>query len=347
LLIAQCLAQKTSQTNVGDRKIGIVIDESNSMQDNDPNNTRIDAALALNEGLISLAEKSSTQTPDQVAIIGFHDDPDLLYPLGDPQGASGIIRNISSAKSGTFIGGGIGAAINETTKQGTGATADRTGIVVLTDGLDNTSGRFGTQGTIDSILRAGSLGIRVSFGFLSRQRLQQDRRILLECLRTGGIFSTFSNPESMKNFIEQVERQGITNKDGQGLGKFSSVISCYFLILDMRTTSIMHFLSLKEVLQAMRLCTFLENATDTFRCCNHSPPWTYHLCHSLSRWQQLDIRRPGKRSLKLHHYHNKSHNSITSHSPRSCQEHRTCPPTDNEQNWCCHDRDYIEARLKR
>ena len=203
--------QQTEAT--GGRKVGIVIDESNSMQDNDPANLRIGAAKALDESLISTSEAGNGKTADEVTVVGFHSSPDLLYPLGDPTGALGAIENITSNKWGTFIGGGIGAAIDETTKPGTGETANRTGIVVLTDGQDNTSGLTGVRGTINEIVRAGSLGIRVSFGFLSVSAASQDSLILSAILKTGGTFSEFASPEAQDNFISQVLLQGITGMD--------------------------------------------------------------------------------------------------------------------------------------
>lgn len=79
----------------GGRKIGIVIDESNSMQDNDPNNIRIRSGKALDNSLVSKAEAGNGKTADFVTVVGFHDNPDLLYPLSDPAGAIPIIDAIS------------------------------------------------------------------------------------------------------------------------------------------------------------------------------------------------------------------------------------------------------------
>lgn len=79
----------------GGRKIGIVIDESLSMQDNDPDNIRIRAGKALDNSLVSKAEAGNGKTADFVTVVGFHASPDLLYPLGDPAGAIPIIDAIS------------------------------------------------------------------------------------------------------------------------------------------------------------------------------------------------------------------------------------------------------------
>ena len=125
-----------------------------------------------------------------------------------------MISNISSSKPGTFIGGGIGVATDDLTKPNTGETKGRSGIVVLTDGQDNFAGLSGVQGTINEIKRAGGLGIRVSFGFLSTDASEQDPEILTECVKTGGTFSSFSNAESQGNFIDQVIYNGLTALDG-------------------------------------------------------------------------------------------------------------------------------------
>jgi hypothetical protein len=197
----------------GGRKVGIVIDESNSMQDYDPDNIRIIAGKALDESLVSKSEATQGKTADLVTVVGFHSSPDLLYPLGDPAGAIAVIDTISSSKSGTFIGGGLKEATDELTKPGNDPTANRTGIVVLTDGEDNYSGLTGVQGTINEITRAGELGIRVSFGFLSVDSSNQDPRILNAILKTGGAFTSFTSAVSQESFIAQVLLQGLTGID--------------------------------------------------------------------------------------------------------------------------------------
>lgn len=103
--------------------------------------------------------------------------------------------------------------MDELTKPDSGSTANRTGIVVLTDGQDNTLGLTGVQGTINAITRAGELGIRVSFGFLSVDSSNQDPRILRAILKTGGAFTSFISAASQDSFIAQVLLQGLTGID--------------------------------------------------------------------------------------------------------------------------------------
>jgi hypothetical protein len=87
------------------------------MQDTDPSNIRIVAAKALNNALISNGKVTGGRHNDIVTIVGFHSSPDLLYPLGDPTGATTFIDAISSTKWGTFIGGGVDTAVTELSRE--------------------------------------------------------------------------------------------------------------------------------------------------------------------------------------------------------------------------------------
>ncbi|KAK3370427.1 hypothetical protein B0H63DRAFT_422217 [Podospora didyma] len=171
----------------GDRKIGIVIDASGSMLDNDPGNLRLQAAKLLTGKLVTAASAKNGQTADQVTIVQFSDTAEVLYPLGDPSGAGSKIDGIP-ADGGTFIGGGITAAVDELSKAGTGATPGRTGILVLTDGVDDPIDL--ATDTVAAIDKARQLGIRVSFGFLSVDETQQDPLIQRAIISTGGTFTT-------------------------------------------------------------------------------------------------------------------------------------------------------------
>src|SRR4051812_36966900 len=142
----------------GGRKIGIVIDSSGSMDDNDPTDIRLAAAKALSDSLISSSEAIDGKTADLLTVVEFSSTADVLYPLGDPTAASNLFAGIGNF-GGTYIGGGIEAAVNELSKPGNDPTANRAGIIVLTDGLDDPTS--GMNGTIEQITRAGALGIRV------------------------------------------------------------------------------------------------------------------------------------------------------------------------------------------
>lgn len=202
----------------GGRKVGIVIDASGSMVYNDPNDIRLAAGKALDATLISSSAATGGKSADLVTVVKFNVDAELLYPLGDPSGASSVIDSIGH-DSGTFIGGGIKVATDELTKPGNDPTANRTGIVVLTDGLDDPSSLV--TDTIAQITRAGSLGIRVSFGFLSTDASQQDPDILNAVFLTGGTFTTFDDAASQEAFIAQVLLQGLTGVDSKAGGGIS------------------------------------------------------------------------------------------------------------------------------
>jgi hypothetical protein len=122
-----------AKSNDGDRKIAIVIDSSGSMAESDPANLRLIAGKSVVDWLISKHEATSTRKPDLVTVIDFDEIATLDYPLGDPAGADSSLDGIG-ADGGTFIAGGVELAIDQLTASGTGATSDRSGILVFTDG---------------------------------------------------------------------------------------------------------------------------------------------------------------------------------------------------------------------
>src|SRR5438034_238752 len=93
----------------GGRKIGIVIDASDSMAVNDPDDLRLAASKSLVDILISTSEATNGKKADLVNVVKFSSSADLLYPLGDPSGASGPIGGITLSR-GTAIGKGLQAS---------------------------------------------------------------------------------------------------------------------------------------------------------------------------------------------------------------------------------------------
>ena len=205
----------------GGRKIGLVIDASGSMGDNDPGNLRLVAAKTLNDALISQSEATSSQAADLVTVVEFSDDSDVLYQLGDPSGADSIIDSITLL-SGTAIGTGIQAAIEELTAPGNDPTANRTGIIVFTDGQDSlTSGK---ALTISETQRAGSLGIRISFGFLTPTTQNQDIEILRAILQSGGVYATIDQASTQQAFVALALANGLTGLDVTGANATSTLL---------------------------------------------------------------------------------------------------------------------------
>ncbi|KAK0748360.1 hypothetical protein B0T21DRAFT_447107 [Apiosordaria backusii] len=199
------------ETTNGGRKIGVVIDRSGSMEDNDPSNLRLQAAKLLVGKLIPSDGTTGGQTADQVTIVQFNETAEVLYPLGDPSGSGAIIDGIP-ANGGTFIGGGISAALDELTKAG--SKPDQTGIFVLTDGSDDPPSLI--SDTIDSIERAQQAGIRVSFGFLSVDAEEQDARITSAILRSGGTFTTVNTAEDTAKLVAQALLNGLVGPPHTG-----------------------------------------------------------------------------------------------------------------------------------
>lgn len=184
------------------------------MSTNDPMNLRLVASNALNEVLISSSEATNGKTADSVCIAEFASTASLLYTLGDPAGARSAIDSVT-LHGNTAIGRGIQTAINELTKPGADPTANRTGIIVFTDGTDNPSS--GVNLTISEIQRAASLGIRVSFGFLT-DSANQNRDVLASILSTGGIYATIDDASVQQAFTALILLNGLTGMDSSATG---------------------------------------------------------------------------------------------------------------------------------
>ncbi|KAH7087744.1 hypothetical protein FB567DRAFT_621777 [Paraphoma chrysanthemicola] len=134
-LIICALTRDYPTKDCRNRKISIVIDSSGSNTWTDPNNLRIQAARDFNSKLVTAAQAGPDGFPDKVAVIDFDTTAKLLYPMGDPSGATGVFGAIDS-NGGTNIGSGIALGIDEILKEGAGQFSKRSGIVVLTDGED-------------------------------------------------------------------------------------------------------------------------------------------------------------------------------------------------------------------
>lgn len=135
-LIICALTRDDPAIDCRNRKISIVIDSSGSNTWTDPNNLRIQAARDFNAKLITTAQAGPDGFPDKVAVIDFDTTARVLYPMGDPSGATGTFGAIDS-DGGTDIGSGIALGIDEILKEGAGQFSKRSGIVVLTDGEDS------------------------------------------------------------------------------------------------------------------------------------------------------------------------------------------------------------------
>lgn len=192
----------------GGRKIGIVIDSSGSMYDTDPEYLRVVAAKNLNSALVTQSEASGDKKADLVTVIDFDSYAEVMYDLGDPSGAEPAIDGIN-ASGGTAIYDGVAKATDELSKAGYDPTANRTGMVVLTDGQDGS-----TTALIKELNRAASLGIRVSFGFLDpSSSAAVDPDTLAAILLTGGTYSTINSASAQQSFVNLVLSHGLTGSD--------------------------------------------------------------------------------------------------------------------------------------
>lgn len=209
------------------RDLAIVIDSSGSNTETDPGFLRVVAGQQFNASLTTAAAAGPDARPDRSAVVDFDSSATVLSPLADPSAASfaGI-----DASGGTNIGSGVAAALGVLTADAN-EVRDRAGIVVLTDGMDNSPG-----GLASALASAASLGIRVSFGFLApppnpvpatRAAAPGDvRRAMprqaaggppIDLVRaidaTGGVYSTINSAEAQRAFVTLVNANGATNLD--------------------------------------------------------------------------------------------------------------------------------------
>ena len=212
------------------RRIAITIDSSGSNTDTDPGNLRVDAAIALNDGLLSKAEAGPGATSDLSAVVTFTNSARVCSPLGDPPKA-----DFSCVRSdgGTSIASGIRAATAELTRNASESEIrDRSGIVVFTDGLDDST--FAIEAAIRD---AAGQGIRVSIGLLdpvevspppppppppppklrgeleAAQASDPPPSYVRAILDSGGIYATISSAEDQREFVRLVNTHGATNLD--------------------------------------------------------------------------------------------------------------------------------------
>ncbi len=232
------------------RKIGIVVDSSGSNQDTDPANLRISAATEINARLITEAQAAANPNskPDLVTVVDFDESASVIYPLGDPSDAD--FSSIDSS-GGTYIAGGIAAAIDEILADTKYKTRGRSGIIVLTDGDDGAEVERLVQ-----LARAWVHGIKVSFGFLYpvlipvtlprrrgedhpaglRPRLSPQEDVLVAILKTGGLYANIDSAAAQLGFVDLVFANGITDaNDGLSTTPLIKGLGILGLVEDVRT----------------------------------------------------------------------------------------------------------------
>jgi hypothetical protein len=197
------------------RVVGLAIDSSGSNSSTDPLNLRITAGQSLASALTSAADAGAGGVPDLLTVIDFDSSASVLYPPGDPDAAIPSIAGID-ASGGTFIAGGITTTLGSMTPLG--PPADRSGIVVLTDGEDSD-----VAALTAAIGNATARGVRVSFGFLSPPTLTNEASLKRSdavspdvqraIIASGGVFGTIASAAGQQTFVDLVRRRGITAVD--------------------------------------------------------------------------------------------------------------------------------------
>ncbi|KAI9682695.1 MAG: hypothetical protein M1829_006682 [Trizodia sp. TS-e1964] len=196
--------------NCGGRKISIAIDSSGSMVDTDPQNLRINASRSLIESLVSSSSADANNKADLVSVIDFDDIAKVIYPLGDPSGASSVLSEIDSS-GGTYIADGVNKSIIQIQSRNQDQTSGKSGIIVLTDGEDSSLALL-----LKQVANAKALGIRVNFAFLNpfgSITAPGAPDLLKSIIGNGGIYSTINSPTAQKNFVDLVLAHGLTDQD--------------------------------------------------------------------------------------------------------------------------------------
>ncbi len=215
-----------AKSDNGNRKVAIVVDSSGSMVDSDPANLRLSAGVELTNWLISNKEATASIKPDLVTVINFADTPTLDYALGDPGNADSAFNGIG-ADGGTFIAGGVQMAIAQIVG-GPAPTAQRSGIVVFTDGevsrerlRDQSCLTFPQDSDVSVLVDAINNAnfprhstFESPLATLDVDGSQQDPTVLQAIGKSGGQYlTTMYNDGSANDFINLVIQNGITYND--------------------------------------------------------------------------------------------------------------------------------------
>lgn len=189
------------------RRIALVIDSVGS----DTLERRIGAARGLTDSLVGAAEATGGQAADEAAVIDAGDPARVVSSLGDPAAAD---FDAIHAQAASDLGNGISLGLDEVT-----GVPDGSGVVVFTDTLAG-------QGLDQALARADQLGIRVSVGVtegaaasgarVSQAAAEPPSQTVAAVLATGGTFAVLDSTQAERAFLDQVERDGLTNAEDPG-----------------------------------------------------------------------------------------------------------------------------------
>lgn len=189
----------------------LVIDESNSMRTNDPQNIRVLAALEFSNVL--------TQN-DRAAVIGFYAQARLLQGLTADMGDVANAINKITIMGGTAIHRGLTEALDEFDRNG--RLEARRIIICLTDGEDSPRPAAGTYDTI--LARARDMGVTIyTIGLGARL----DERLLVRLAHeTGGLYYHATEAEDMHMVFgivaDDFDFDNLTDSNGDGIPDYYS-----------------------------------------------------------------------------------------------------------------------------
>jgi len=192
---AEEVQERSDREDVTPVDVGFVIDQSNSMSDNDPQEFREDAARRFVGALLDV---------DRAAVSEFDSDPRLQATLTDDFDALNDTINQTRLGGGTDIGAGLSTMLDEFQRN---STDDRGQIIILLSDGRNYEGFTGNtdslnEKTLEVARTAAERGIRVFAVGLSENA---DAQLLSRVANiTGGTYQTVTEAGDLPEVFERV-----------------------------------------------------------------------------------------------------------------------------------------------
>lgn len=202
-----CNSSSAVRTNAPNFDVVFVIDESGSMNQNDPNNLRVEATIQFID-MLATDSKSN-----RVSIYGFENSARTILNLTalSNKDAVKISLNTIHSGGGTNIYSGLSAAVQEIEKNNKSYTPV---IILMTDGQDN-SNISNYQGLIDSANEKGLTIFAIGLGNDVNATLLREI-----CNKTGGGVYYYAKNSDLLPFIFKSANTAIIDyaKDSNGDG---------------------------------------------------------------------------------------------------------------------------------
>jgi len=174
------------------KNVVLVIDDSGSMMQSDPNNSRYSAAQSL---------VSRMESDNQVAVLTFSDEARVvlpLTPLASPSNVSKVseaILNLQTTEGGTNISGALAESLSVI--NGDSAASRGAMVILLSDGFSELDTSRELQEYVDRGIKVNTIGLGL---------LDQSGSGLLQAIAgtTGGQYYDVSDANLLGNVFQQI-----------------------------------------------------------------------------------------------------------------------------------------------